>query len=376
MAEFAIGCLVERGYQPIVAYYQPYSVEPNLSVPVVRLLRGSVGTRSELARGGLECHGIGAWLPELEFTHYIATSPWRRLIEQSDYAISVSGNVLAATPLLQSSRPFLSWVATGWAADRKDRVAATFPWARKLIDRTIVAPVVRRLERRVLQAGHVLALSAYTEAKLNDICARVVTRDVLRMPVDTELFRPCRTAVERGRIGFSGRLSDPRKNIELLVRATSVLASRKRHVHLDLIGGEVSETTRNLIVRLGLADRVQVIPYLSRERLAQHLKTLDVYVVPSHQEGLCIAAIEAMAAGCPIVSTRCGGPEEFVRDGDTGFLVDFRPEAMADAIDQIVENTVLRARLAEGSRGVVEQSYTYRNATETFWRNFAAAFPS
>ena len=55
-----------------------------------------------------------------------------------------------------------------------------------------------------------------------------------------------------------------------------------------------------------------------------------MFVIPSHQEGLCIAALEAMACGCPVVSTRCGGPEEFVVEGRTGYLVPASPEAMAD----------------------------------------------
>ena len=79
-----------------------------------------------------ESHAIGAWLPELEFTHYAATKHWKSLIESCSAHLSVSGNILAATPYYQTETPFLAWVAAGWHDDRKDRV---YPLVRKLVDR-------------------------------------------------------------------------------------------------------------------------------------------------------------------------------------------------------------------------------------------------
>ena len=108
------------------------------------------------------------------------------------------------------------------------------------------------------------------------------------------------------------------------------------------------------------------------EELARLLSTLDVFVVPSQQEGLCLAALEAMAAGCPVVSTRCGGPEEFVQDGQTGFLSDASPESLAHAIARLVEDRELRARCAFGARALVERSYTRSTAAAAFWAAFDA----
>ena len=56
----------------------------------------------------------------------------------------------------------------------------------------------------------------------------------------------------------------------------------------------------------------------------------------SAQEGLGISGIQAMACGVPVVSTRCGGPEDYVIDGKTGKLAGNTPEELADAIAWIV----------------------------------------
>src|SRR5207249_739442 len=124
----------------------------------------------------------------------------------------------------------------------------------------------------------------------------------------------------------------------------------------------------------GIRDVVEFSPYVAPEPLRDLLCTLDVLVVPSHQEGLCIAALEAMACGCPVVSTRCGGPEEFVINDETGYLVDFDPVEMADAVVRITRNDVLRHRLAEGARALVLDNYSIAKAEGIFWGAFREQF--
>ena len=119
MLEFVVRLMRRRGYEPVIAHYEPYSRSPQLSVPAFTLMRRTPGLQIRREHG-CEAHAIGAWLPELEFTHYAATQYWKSLIESCSAYISVSGNVLAATPYYQSGKPFLSWVAAGWHDDRKE----------------------------------------------------------------------------------------------------------------------------------------------------------------------------------------------------------------------------------------------------------------
>ena len=374
MTGFIAQALAERGLTPVLAHYEPYSVSPHLSVPSFRLWRDQVGVELRRSLEDYETHAIGAWLPELEFTHYQATAHWRRVMDSCEAHVTVAGNVLAAMPYQQTGRPFLAWVATGWEEDRKDRVAARFPWPRKLLDRMVNGPVLRRQERRVLGAGSILALSEYTRRTLDMIAGAPLSIGVLPMPVDADHFQPRPTAVTPRRIGFFGRLEDPRKNLELLLAALA-RANHTGTALTALLIGTPDQRIGAMVRALGLDGRVEFLPYLPRSELRDWLQTLDVFVLPSHQEGLCIAALEAMACGCPVVSTRCGGPEEFVIDGETGFLVGFDAAEMADTLTRVVANRALREWLAEGARRRVETHYTRAKAEAVFWNTFDRTFP-
>ncbi|MEK7820214.1 MAG: glycosyltransferase family 4 protein, partial [Pseudomonadota bacterium] len=161
-----------------------------------------------------------------------------------------------------------------------------------------------------------------------------------------------------GLVGFAGRLADPRKNIGALGQAVA----RARESGIDcravLVGGEPDPATRAMAGRLGLADLIRFPGEVDRTRLREFYRDLDVFVIPSHQEGLCIAGVEAMACGVPVVSTRCGGPEDFVRPDQTGFLVDPTPDAIAAGIVRIVGDRSLRARLSANARALVERDYS------------------
>jgi len=376
MAGFIADCLEDAGYQAVLAHYEPYSVSPQMSVPSFKLL-GRRGIRSEqrLALGSRETHAVGAWLPELEFTHYLPTRPWRALMASCSHHLVVCGNILAGTPYLDSGRPFLCWIASGWEEDRKDRVSG-FSTPRKMLDRSVNGPVLRRLERRLLRQGHILALSGYTGRTLDSIAGEAVSKAILPMPIDTRAFVPRPSEVVPWRIGFSGRIDDPRKNVELLLAAAARLVADGRDVTVDLIGGEPGAAALEVIDRTGLRERVRFWPYLPKAELAARLRSLDVYVVASHQEGLCIAALEAMASGCPVVSTHCGGPQDYVVCGVNGDLVDFDASEMAAAIARCAGDRDRRARLAHGARSTIEVKFEREAAAHVFWQHFHQAFGS
>lgn len=369
MLEFVTSTLVKQGYEPVLAYYEPYRFAPELSVPSYRLGQRRPKARKTQVLGGFEAHAIGAWLPEFEFTHYHATRHWKDLMEGCGSFMGVSGNIMVATPFWQTSRPFLSWVATAWEEDRKDRVKH-FSTPRRWLDRSNNAPKLRKLEYQLIRQGKVLALSDYTRDELNRIGGSGSCEIVMPMPVERDLFAPDSSKVVKNRIGFSGRLDDPRKNLALLLRAAKELKTHIHNFEIVLIGGALPEDANKYIKETGLQENINAVSHVPRAELVNLLKTLEVYVVPSHQEGLCIAALEAMACGCPVVSTRCGGPEEYVRDDETGFLVNFDAGEMADAIKRIISNGNLRQHLSEGARQLVVEHYNRYRCENIFWESF------
>lgn len=374
MRQFAIDVLRAHGLEPVLAHYEPWSLTPRLSVPSYHLLQRTPGHEVRLAHGDVETHAIGAWLPELEFTHYWPTAHWRRVIESCEAWLVVSGNVLAADAIHRLGRPWLGWVATDWAGDRRDRVAR-FPWARRQLDRWVNAPVLRRRERALLTAGSILPLSEYTRAALANLAPAIASQPTLPVPVDAEELTPVPEARVAGRIGFLGRYDDPRKNIELLISAMAVLLSRGRSVELVLIGGRADEAIQARIAACGISGVTRLHERIPRADMKKTLQSLDVFVLPSHQEGLCIAALEAMACGVPVVSTRCGGPEEFVIPGETGELVGFDASEMADAIDRVLANRSRRDRMGAAARHLVTTRFSRVQAEAVFLDSVAAVFP-
>lgn len=374
--------LQEGGITPVLAWYEPWSLSPSLSVPLFALPSGRrPGQRPHRAFAedgegpGYEGHAIGAWLPELEFTHYRPTAPWRQLIASCDFHVAVSGNPLCAAPYAALGLPFLLWVGTPWQEDRRDRVRR-FSLPRRLLDSTVNAPVLRRLERRILRApgGRILTISHYTARALAAIAGRPMD-GVLILPVETHRFHPLPARVVPWRVGFSGRYLDPRKRIDLLLDAIDLARRQGQPVELHLTGEPDPTALRPKLTARGLDNCVHCHPYLTPEALAGVLQSLDLFVIPSHQEGLCLAALEAMACGVPVVSTRCGGPEEFVQGGRTGELVEASPSAVAASILAICGNRARRAQLCAGARQWIDQHADERAARASLRQHWRAMYP-
>ena len=88
---------------------------------------------------------------------------------------------------------------------------------------------------------------------------------------------------------------------------------------------------------------------------------------PATMEGFANVAMQAMAAGVPVVSADVGGMSESVRDGVSGILVPPRdPGRLAEAVISLLDNPALQRKLGQSGRSIVEQEFTVsRMVTET-----------
>ncbi len=101
----------------------------------------------------------------------------------------------------------------------------------------------------------------------------------------------------------------------------------------------------------------------SEVEMADFYRGVDVFAFSSLEEGFPAPPLEAMACGCAVVSTRCGGVDEYARDGANALLVPVGdPLALARAIDRLAGDAELRARLA--SEGVRAAASWTRDATD------------
>jgi len=120
-------------------------------------------------------------------------------------------------------------------------------------------------------------------------------------------------------IGAACRLV-PLKGLVELIRAVASLHLEFPGLHLEIAGaGPQREDLERELGRLNLTGQVHFVGWQRDLRLI--FRNWDIFAVPSLDEGLPIAALEAMAAGLPIVATSVGGLPELVEDGRTGYLV-------------------------------------------------------
>lgn len=372
MAGQVVRFLRRGGYQVSLAYYLPYSQAPELSVPSWQLLWSRPRARRGVGFGDVPAHELGVRLPELEWAWYLPSREWRRAIAEHDIHMVVSGNALPALPILRVGRPCLAWVATPYLADKADRLRC-YPWQRQLLERLCGTPVSLYLEAQCVRRARILALSEYTARELATLAPQAkISR--MPMPIDASLFAPEERPVRSGALGFAGRYNDPRKNPGLLLAALGICRQRGADLSLHLIGAEPEPSLRAQVDTAGLRGHVHFHPYRERSALKGFYHSLEVFVMPSRQEGLGIVGLEAMACGRPVVSTRCGGPEEYVRDGRNGFLVGFDPEEMAAAILRLTEDPELWARCSEGALRTVLDEYSEAAVERLFWDAFEETY--
>ncbi len=138
----------------------------------------------------------------------------------------------------------------------------------------------------------------------------------------------------------------PQKDYPGLLRAARLLADREVPVRIVAIGqGPQEGDIRALSAELGLEGRVILTGF--RDDAVRVMAACDVFTLASQWEGLPVALMEALAVGLPVVATAVGGVAEQMRDEVDALLVPPNdPEALAAAIERVVADPVLRARLA------------------------------
>ncbi len=161
-----------------------------------------------------------------------------------------------------------------------------------------------------------------------------------------------------------GRL-DPVKGLDDLLRALPIIRQRFP-AQLVLVGdGPERSRLEKLIAELDLADSVSLVGV--REDVPEILKACDVFVFPSHTEGMPNALLEAMAAGCAIVCTDVPGNRDLITDGETGLTVPARdPHALADAVMTLLANRDLSDRLGAAASAVARESYDNKLVTARY----------
>ena len=178
---------------------------------------------------------------------------------------------------------------------------------------------------------------------------------------DPALARPDRVAEYRRNatqvVGTMGRLV-PQKAMHVLVDATPALLEADSGLRVLIVGdGPLRADLEAQAARLGVAHAVRFAGY--QDDVVSAYAAMDVFVLPSRDEGFGLVFLEAMAMGVPVVGTRVIGSEDAVEDGVTGLLVPYADAAaLARAARSILEGPELAARLRGSAADRVRRAYS------------------
>ena len=159
-------------------------------------------------------------------------------------------------------------------------------------------------------------------------------------------------------VGFAGRLAHI-KGADLLLYAVAHLSGQGLPVRLVVVGeGAEEERLKALSKALGIGSITLFAGRVSRREIYSAIKGFDIAAVPSREEGFGLSALEAMAAGVPVVASRVDALQEVVLEGVTGLLCPVgNPESFADSLARLVDDPLLRKSM--GTAGVAHVASMY-----------------
>ncbi len=169
------------------------------------------------------------------------------------------------------------------------------------------------------------------------------------------------------RILAVGRL-DPIKGFDTLIQALRLLHEQGMPFHCQVIGdGPLRASLQAQAQELGLQGRLEFVGAQPQEAVRTALNEATVFVLPSqvtadgNRDGIPVALMEAMAAGCAVVSTTVSGIPELITDGEQGLLVPERdPAALSRALGRLLGDAALRRHLASAARQRIEAEFDAR----------------
>ncbi len=328
--------LLRRGFSVTVVSYsnaQPYSKEKLVRVrtPGIKIVRGLSFI-------------LGASLHLESFDVVLA-----------QYATTSGTAAFLAKMLQRAKGRDLKYLVTFHGSDAN-------PW--------LLSPIWKALVKSVgKSSAGVITVSHYLKEVLQRIGLEVkevipggINREIYSKLPDKEGARRELGLGEGPLIISAGSLKRP-KRFDLIPE----IASKVEATFLVLGEGPMRRLIEEKASELGVKDRVKLVGKVRYENVPLYYRAADILLHPVEREGYGLVAMEALAAGTPVVASKVGGIPEVVEDGVTGYLVDPKEgaEAFSDRLLKLLSDERLVKRFGEEGRrrylnrdwGVVAESY-------------------
>ncbi len=177
---------------------------------------------------------------------------------------------------------------------------------------------------------------------------------VLPNPTELPAQAPNRTNSSQVKLVFFGRIGQRKGAFDLIKAFANLSAELKKRSELILAGDGELEQGRKLVESLNLTEHVTFLGWIDTQQRDTLLAKADVFVLPSYNEGLPLALMEAMGWGLPVITTPVSGIPEIVTSNKNGLLVPpGNIQQLSEAMQLLIENETLRLSLGRAARETV-----------------------
>jgi len=225
-------------------------------------------------------------------------------------------------------------------------------------------PIFRIAIRKLLRSADLVVGQSQNTL---DNMRRFYTPEIKGVRIPLAIQRPAADVGVRADYGFNqddvllvtvGRLI-PRKGIDQLIATVQKLRQTHKHVHLLIIGaGPAEDALRTLAQERGIADSIHFMGFVEEAEKTRLLHMSDIYVSTSQHEGFGLVFLEGMACGLPVVCYNHGGQTDFLRDGETGYLVELNDlETFTSRCEVLIRSATLRREMSLICADVVEEYF-------------------
>lgn len=203
-----------------------------------------------------------------------------------------------------------------------------------------------------------IAVATYLKRTVREICSQEVSA-VIPNGIDTSEYYPSVQESQRDGIGTIFHLSrhkDPKTVLAVLRKLRKDYFDVPQRVFG--VSRKPKELDHRLYVRLPTTDKARDIYSHS-----------IVWIMASSSEGFPNPVLEAMACGCAVIATDCGGPRDIITDGENGFIVKVgNVDEIVDKVKLLLNNPVLRRKITSKARETANK-FTWENSIDK-WENF------
>lgn len=173
-------------------------------------------------------------------------------------------------------------------------------------------------------------------------------------------------------IGYVGRL-DPGKGHKYLFQAIREIRGKFNLCCIIAGTGRHEDYVKRLAEDSGISDITRFLGL--RRDIPDLLSAMDVFVLPSFQEGFSNALIEAMAVGCPVIASDIHGNNEAVKNGENGLLVPpGDSSALKGSLETLITNDEIRLEMSQAAMKKVEERFSMKRHIETMERIYFTLF--